>query len=102
MDMNLSTSVTNISSADFGGRVRSRRHSSWMDPLVPDRSNAAGLLPWMPVIDAVRIVRRATRVGARSTAVCPSYSRVGADHRAPRTTSTHVRRRLSGVPQHVR
>jgi len=73
-----------------------------MDPLVPDRSNAAGLLPWMPVVDAVRIVWRAARVGARPTAVCALYSRVGADRRAPRPTSTHVRRRLPGVPQHVR
>ena len=36
-----------------------------MDLLVPDRSNAAGLLPCMPVVNAVRTVRRAARVGAR-------------------------------------
>ena len=88
--------------AEIGGRVRSGGHGSWMDLLVPDRSNAAGLLPWMPVINAVRTVRRAARVGAWPTAVCALHRRAGADRRAPRPTSTYVRRRLPGVPQHVR
>ena len=70
--------------------------------LVPDRSNAAGLLPWMPVVNAVRTVRCAARVGAWPTAVRALHRRAGADRRAPRPTSTHVRRRLPGEPQHVR
>jgi len=82
--------------------VRSRGHGSQMDLLVPDRSTAAGLLPWMPVVNAVRTVRRAARVGAWPTAVCALHRRAGADRRAPQPTSTHVRRRLPGVPQHVR
>ena len=47
-------------------------------------------------------VWRAARVGARPTTVCALHRRAGADRRAPRPTSTHVRRRLPGVPQHVR
>ena len=76
--------------AEIGGGVRSRGHGSQMDLLVPDRSNAAGLLPWMPVVNAVRTIRRAARVGARPTAVCALHCRAGADRRAPRPTSTHV------------
>ena len=42
--------------------------------------------------------------GARSTVVRALHRRAGTDRRAPRPTSSHVRRRLPGVPQqqHVR
>ena len=73
-----------------------------VDTLVPDRSHAAGLVLRSPVADTVRTVRRAARVSAGSTAVRALHRRAGTDHRAPRPTSTHVRRRLPGVPQHVR
>ena len=56
--------------------VRSGGYGSWMDPLVPDRSNTAGLIPWMPVVDAVRTVRHAARVGAWPTAVHAIHHRV--------------------------
>jgi len=43
--------------------------------------NTAGLVLRMPVTDEVRTVRRATRVGPRSTAVRALHRRAGTDRR---------------------
>ena len=47
-------------------------------------------------LSLIQHVLFAPRVGARSTAVCTLHRRAGT-----RPTSTHVCRRLPGVPQHV-
>ena len=73
----------------------------WIRSFLTDRTQL-GLVLRSPVADTASTVRRAARVGAGSTAVRALHRRAGTDRRAPRPTSTHVRRRLPGVPQHVR
>ena len=87
---------------DYRSRIWSDEHCARVDTLVPDRSDTAGLVLRSPVADTVRTLPRAARVGARFTAVRALHRRAGTDRRAPRPTSTRVRRRLPGVPQHVR